>query len=188
MTDKDLEQLKHRLRLREIFLDKFVLAILLASLAFYANQRLARYENTLDGELEKLKSVYNFQRILDQREIDAHESAWNAVAKFRAFVTSELDTQFSSDLEEKISASNSELNMVLQMQSLYLTQKTQDAISSFLKTDVERLVDEWSGPDGRGVLSLETMRWFEQRVLALGATIASEIQAKRNSQEVREDA
>lgn len=188
MTDQDLEQLKHRLRLREIFLDKFVLAILLAGLAFYANQRLARYENTLDGELEQLKSVYNFQRILDQREIDAHESAWSAVAKFRAFVDSEIDTKFSPDLEEKILASNSELNMVLQMQSLYLTPKTQDAISNFLKADVERLVDEWSGPDGRGVLSLETMRWFDQRVLVVGATIASEIQAKRNAQNTRTNA
>ena len=182
------EKLKHRLRIREILLDKLILAILLLAISVYADRRLARYESALDHELEKLKSAYNFQRLLDQREIEAHERVWRAVSEFKAFVDGNIDQAFSNELSDQLLANGLALYSQLEVESLYLTPRTSQAVTSYFETDIPQLVNDWSGPEGRGKLSASLWKGFSERTAQVGRIISEEIQTKRRPRQPSDDA
>src|ERR1041385_8233995 len=104
LSNADLARLKFRYRIREVLLDKLVLAVLLGALALYGNWRLKRYEQTLNGELDQLREVYNFQRILAEREFKAHEDAWNALVAFRSVTNAYLGEPMTPESDEKVKA------------------------------------------------------------------------------------
>lgn len=176
MDDTTVEVLKHRLRLREILLDKMVLALLLVAAGFYANQRLAQQEHAFSSEMERLKSVYDFQRQLDQREIGAHERAWKAVSEFSAFVTEHSEESIPLD---PVQTQAYKLYSALDVEKLYLTPAARSMLDGFFTVDVPALIDCWSGPSGRGTLSEADLEWFHGRVETVRAKMAAEIQAKR---------
>lgn len=178
MDEVALEHLKHKLRFRELILDKLVLAVLLGAAGLYANHRLAQYENRLNTQLEQLKSVYNFQRILDQREVDALERAWTAIGSFRVFVDTKLDQPIDLDEIQKTSLA---LSSKLVVERLYLSKHAQTTVTTFFEKDVPELITRWSGDTGRGSLTNETWTWFAARVESVMESINAEIQAKRGA-------
>mgnify|MGYP001482949604 CR=1 FL=1 len=176
MEDANTEVLKHRLRLREILLDKLVLALLLVAAAFYANQRLAQQERIFSGEMEQLRSLYDLQRQIDQREVGAHERAWMAVSAFSAFVTERCEESIPLD---PVQAQAYKLFSALDVEKLYLTPVARSLLDGFFSDDVPALIDRWSGPSGRGTLSAADLEWFHGRVEMVRTRMAAEIQAKR---------
>lgn len=179
MTEESLERLKHSLRVKEIVLDKLVLALLLLAAGLYGNFRLKHYETTLSRELEGLKAVYNLQRILAEKEISAHEGAWEAITEFRKEVDSFVGEKFSTGAEELLHAAGLKLASDLELQQLYLTDRSREAIETFFNTEVPAFIKEWSGPDGRGELTREKDAKLVAAVDAVRDVLVGEIKAKR---------
>lgn len=80
---EESEKTKHRFRVREILLDKGILAVVLALLAFFTNARLAEYKAGLDVRLDELRASRERQRVIAEREVTAYEDIWKALIQFR---------------------------------------------------------------------------------------------------------
>lgn len=160
MTDEQLEALKHSLRIREIVLDKLVLALIVIAAGLYGNFLLKQHEATLSRELEGLKAGYNLQRVLAEKEIAAHEAAWKAVTAFRTTIDSFIGKPFSEAAEAQVENAARTLSADLDLHRFYLTDRSRKVVEDFFNSQIPLLIDAWSGEDGRGDLTREKWESF----------------------------
>lgn len=148
LSNADLEHLKFRFRIREVLLDKLVLAVLLVAVAMYGNWRLEQYEHAMDAQLEQLRQTYNFERVVAEREVRAHEDAWNALVAFRKLTNSYLGEKMTPESDEKIEAATMELSQLLDVQQMYLDPAVQREVEALYKKTIPAFIERWTDDPG----------------------------------------
>jgi len=175
------EEIRHQHKIQEIILDKLILALIVLLAGFGLNQRLSRYENALDSQLEKLKAAYNLDRILYQREIEAHENTWKALIDFRQATRSHFGHRFDPERNEAMLAAAATLVSVTEFESLYLTQEAKDETKKLYVESFPEFRRRWREDDKDSVMSKRTWNWWAGNVDAVGEVFSELIQAKRTN-------
>jgi alpha-N-acetylglucosamine transferase len=178
MEEPNLELLKHRLRIREILLDKLVLAVLLGVLAYGGTIILKAYENRLQGQLDQLKEVYNFERILAQSDITAHEKVWLAIADLRFAVNNYKGKPVTDTIVIEIQTIANNVAHVGDQNDIYLTSESRIALNELTKPKLESFIQKWEG-DGAEGMSEQTWQFLASATDAVRNRIRADIEAKR---------
>lgn len=180
MTEEQLEHLKHGLRIREILLDKLGLAVLLGVLLFAANWRMKTYESKLQTQLDQLKEVYNFQRILAEKDIAALEEVWKGLATFRHKANTYVGKPATEKTVGEVQAAALDLVHVADSNQIYLRDATSAAVSELTSKSLNEFAEKWErdGPQG---LSERTLEFLANAIQGVRAQIQADIRARRAS-------
>ena len=177
-TDKELEAFKFRLKIREILLDKLVLVLLLISVAFWGDKRLTSYENSLDIKLDQLREVYQFDRMLAQNEIKAHEKVWENIAGFRKATNFYLGKPFNVSAIDEIEKTTLELIKTIDASEIYLTEASLSALKNLYSNKLKEFFNKWEA-DGKKGMSMETWDTLARATDEVRTRLKSDIYARK---------
>lgn len=181
MDDRELEYYKHRLRIREILLDKLGLAVLVGVLLFAGNWLMKTYESKLQTQLDQLKEVYNFQRILVEKDIAAHDEVWKAIATFRYKANTYLGKRATDENVAEVQAAGVELVRVVDGNEIYLTPATRAAVNELTETRLNKFAEKWV-EDGDDGLSETSLKFLGQAIDKVRMQVEADIKARRAAQ------
>jgi hypothetical protein len=186
---QDIELVKHRYRIREVLIDKGVLAVIVGVLAVLANARLQAYKSGLDTRLESYKSSLELQldefrasrekqRVLAEREIDAHEKVWKALVGLRRFLGPKLDSSFDEATEREFNQQIFQFTQVVEEESVYLDRPLHDRLGSFVDPVLADFRVNWElAPNS--VMSKSLWDGISNEIDTLGQQIRATIYARR---------
>lgn len=184
MDERELEFLKHRLRVREILLDKLGLALFLGALLFAGNWWMKSYESRLQTQLDQLKEVYNFQRILAEKDITAHENVWNAISQYRHAANDMLGKTPGKppvyENAQALQAAAIKLVEVADANYIYLTPQTRSAVNEFTGKSLDAFGGKWE-QDGDSGLSQASLKFLGDAADRVRAQVESDITARRDT-------
>ena len=178
MSDKETELFKFKLKLVEILIDKFVIALILVAIAVVADRRLTTYEKNLDLKLDQLREVYQFERVLAKNEIEAYEEIWSKIAAFRRLTNSFENTKVNPEKISMLREENLDLVKTIESNEIYIKRQTMKVIESFAEKDIESFLENWY-LDNDTVLSVKTWQSFADATDTVLDRIKEDIYAKK---------
>ena len=137
------ERLKHRYRVREVILDKGILAAVLAVLVMFTNARLAEYKAGLDERLAQLNTSRERQRVLAEREISAYETIWKALISLRRSLEPFYGQTYDAKTEAAVTRSILDFEQVLAAESIYLSSPLRDHLDKFVGETFPEAIVSW---------------------------------------------
>lgn len=175
-----LEELKHRYRVREIILDKGILAVIFVGLAVVANARLESHKTSLQHQLDDLRASRERQRVLAEREIVARETVWKSLIEMRQFIAPYYGKPLDESAESKFTEQVFSLSRTVEGEALYLEEALQLHIDSLVgKTLPEFLVNWDSSP--KKIFTSEDWASLSTTMESIGREVRGAIYKRRQT-------
>ena len=160
---KDLEIFKARLQIKAIWLDKLLLAIVVVVVGAYANSRLAQHENSLNSQLESLKSSQIYDRLRAERRVASYERVWGHLMQFRKSVDSCYGLPITDKRMDTLRAEFLAFVSNADIEDIYLDDMTRKSLEKLSDEHLPTFLEKWKA-DKNQQLSRPTWIWLNDRI------------------------
>lgn len=159
----------HRQRIREILLDKGILAIIVALVVAFSNARLA-----------DVRAGHERQRVLAEREVDAYEHAWQALIDLRAFLAPLRERPSEPELEKATMDAAFKFASAIDAEAIYLAPDLYARIARFSDSSLANFVTLWSDA---APVAVDASAWqaLDADAEALRIAIREEVYKRRSN-------